>query len=119
MVDVLTYYLVKRADLTLGLALPSTFGAAFIARIVSSLFNYVINAKVVFKDVANAKTLVKYYGLAAVQIGISSGLVYLMENVLCITTPGLSTLLKVIVDTVLFFFSFRIQHKWVFNEKEK
>lgn len=118
-VDVVMYYLIKRADLTLGLALPSTFGAAFIARIISSLFNYVINAKVVFKGVTNAKTLVKYYGLAAVQIAVSAGVVYLMEHVLLVTTPGLSTLLKVIVDTVLFFFSFRIQHKWVFHEKEK
>jgi glycosyltransferase involved in cell wall biosynthesis len=118
-VDVLMYYLIKRADLTLGLALPSTFGAAFIARIISSLLNYVINAKVVFKDVANVKTLVKYYGLAAIQIGVSAGLVYLIEHVLHITTPGLSTVFKVIVDTVLFFFSFRIQHKWVFNEKDK
>ena len=118
-VDVLMYYLIKRADLTLGLALPSTFGAAFIARIISSLLNYVVNAKVVFKDVANVKTLVKYYGLAAIQIGVSAGLVYLMEHVLHVTTPGLSTVFKVIVDTVLFFFSFRIQHKWVFNEKDK
>lgn len=118
-VDVLMYYLIKRADISLGLALPSTFGAAFIARIISSLLNYVINAKVVFKDVANVKTLVKYYGLAAIQIGVSAGVVYLMEYVLHITTPGLSTVLKVIVDTVLFFFSFRIQHKWVFNEKDK
>ena len=73
----------------------------------------------VFKDVANVKTLVKYYGLAAIQIGVSAGLVYLIEHVLHITTPGLSTVFKVIVDTVLFFFSFRIQHKWVFNEKDK
>jgi len=118
-VDVLMYYLMKRADLTLGLGLPSTFGAAFIARIISSLLNYVINAKVVFKDVANVKTLVKYYGLAAMQITVSAGVVFLMEQVLCVTTPGLSTVLKIVVDTVLFFFSFRIQHKWVFNEKER
>ena len=118
-VDVLMYYLIKRADLTLGLGLPSTFGAAFIARIISSLLNYVINAKVVFGDAANVKTLLKYYGLAAVQIAVSAGFVYLIEHVLHITTPGLSTLLKVLVDTVLFFFSFRIQHKWVFNEKDK
>lgn len=118
-VDVLMYYLIKRADITFGIALPSTFGAAFVARVVSSLLNYLINAKVVFKDVANVKTLVKYYLLAAVQIGVSAGMVFLLEHVLCITTPGLSTILKVIIDTVLFFFSFRIQHKWVFNEKEK
>lgn len=118
-VDVLAYYFIKRAAGSLTLPIPSTFGAAFIARILSSLLNYVINAKVVFGDVTSAKTLVKYYGLAAIQIGISAGVVYLMEHVLCITTPGLSTLLKVVVDTILFFFSFRVQHKWVFNEKRK
>ncbi len=118
-VDVVGYYLIKRAADSISLPIPSTFGAAFIARVISSLFNYVVNAKVVFRDQTNAKTLVKYYGLAAVQIGISAALVYLMEHVFYITTPGLSTLLKVVVDTVLFFFSFRIQHKWVFNEKNK
>lgn len=118
-IDVVGYYLIKRAADSLLLPIPSTFGAAFIARVISSLFNYVVNAKVVFKDRTNARTLVKYYGLAAVQIGISAALVYLMEHVLLITTPGLSTLIKVVVDTVLFFFSFRIQHKWVFNDKGK
>ncbi|MBQ9122433.1 MAG: bifunctional glycosyltransferase family 2/GtrA family protein [Lachnospiraceae bacterium] len=118
-VDVLAYYFIKRASASLALPIPSTFGAAFIARIISSLLNYVINAKVVFQDVTNGKTLVKYYGLAAIQIGLSAAIVYFIEHILCITTPGLSTLLKVLVDTVLFFFSFRIQHKWVFNEKKK
>lgn len=118
-IDVVGYYMIKRAASSLMFPIPTTFGASFIARIISSLFNYVVNAKVVFKGKTNLKTLLKYYGLAAVQIGVSAAVVFLMEHVLRITTPGLSTLLKIIVDTVLFFFSFRIQHKWVFNDKDK
>lgn len=32
--------------------------------------------------------------------------------------PALSTLIKIIVDTVLFFISYRIQQGWVFSEKD-
>ncbi len=98
--------------------LPSTFPASFIARVISSLFNYFVNAKAVFKDETNGKTLLRYYVLAAVQICISALSVFLLEYVLKIRSASVSTLIKVAVDTVLFFFSFRIQHKWVFGGNE-
>ena len=39
----------------------------------------------------------------------------LFRSLFSVTAPWLSTLIKAAVDTVLFFLSFRIQHKWVFN----
>ena len=96
--------------------IPATFVAAFLARVISSLINYLINAKVVFEGNANKRTLLRYYGLAIVQILISSGIVFLFEHLLCLSSALLSTLIKIVVDTVLFFFSFRIQHIWVFND---
>jgi hypothetical protein len=60
--------------------------------------------------------MIRYYILAAIQITISAGGVYLLEHTLSIASPALSTLIKIVVDTILFFVSFRVQHKWVFAE---
>lgn len=95
---------------------PTTFIAAFFARVISSLVNYLINAKVVFEGKTNQQTLIRYYILAVVQIMVSAAVVFLFEHLLSISSAFLSTLVKVVVDTVLFFFSFRIQHIWVFND---
>ena len=117
-IDEGVFYLIK---LLFGAAamiwfIPTTFIAAFGARVVSSLVNYLINAKVVFEDKTTRQTLVRYYILAVAQILVSAAAVFLLEHLLSISSAALSTLIKVVVDTVLFFFSFRIQHKWVFND---
>ena len=96
--------------------IPTTFVAAFFARVISSLINYLVNAKVVFEGKANKQTLIRYYILAAAQILVSAAVVFLFEHLLAVSSPFLSTLIKIVVDTVLFFFSFRIQHIWVFND---
>ena len=115
-VDALAFFILKIL-LPPGIGLiPATFPAAFLARAISSLVNYFINAKVVFGDQTNRCSLVRYYFLVLVQISLSAAAVFLLEHLLVIEAAWLSTLLKMIVDTVLFFFSFRIQHKWVFNQ---
>lgn len=114
-IDALVFYIIKRGAFLDFLPLPLTFTAAFIARAVSSITNYLMNAKVVFGDKAGFRTLVKYYILAAGQIMVSAVLVFATEHLLHIWSPALSTLVKILVDTILFFFSFRIQHKWVFG----
>lgn len=96
--------------------IPTTFIAAFLARIISSIVNYLINAKVVFEGQTNKTTLLKYYVLAVAQILISTFVVFLAERLLHINSAFLITLIKIITDTILFFFSFRIQHKWVFKK---
>ncbi len=117
-IDEVVFYLMKRFAFLAFLPIPLTFSSAFVARAVSSLVNYGINAKVVFKDNTNGKTFLRYYLLVVVQIAISAALVFFVENIFRITSPLLSTIVKIIVDTMLFFFSFRIQHKWVFNTKK-
>ncbi len=116
-IDALAFYVFKRLAFLAFLPIPLTFIASVLARIISSLVNYFCNARVVFKGKTDGSTFVKYYFLAAVQIAISACCVYVMEHLLGITAPVLSTLIKVIVDTILFFFSFRIQHCWVFRDK--
>lgn len=118
-IDELLFFILKSVAFLSVLPIPVTFTAALLARVVSSLTNYWINAKHVFKGNVNGATLAKYYALAVVQITISAAIVFCAENIFMITSPAMSTLVKVIVDTVLFFFSFRIQHKWVFNNAKK
>ena len=112
------YFLIKSLFGTIAALgpIPVTFIASFFARVISSLFNFCVNAKVVFGDSVGKKTMIKYYILAAIQISVSAAMVYLVENLLMITSPALSTLIKLVVDTILFFISFRVQHKWVFAD---
>ena len=114
-IDEFGFWLFKCMDVLAVLPIPHTYTAAFLARVLSSLVNYGLNAKVVFKEDAGIASLVKYYILAAAQLAVSATLVLLIERYLLITAPILSTLVKMGIDTVLFFFSFRIQHLWVFR----
>lgn len=89
--------------------------AVFPARAVSSLVNYTLNRKAVFRSEAPMKqTLVRYYTLCVIQTACSYGLVYLL-SVLCDAGSALEIWLKVIVDIFLFMISFRIQQHWVFK----
>ena len=114
-VDALLFYVLKRFPVLAALPIPLTFSAAFLARVVSSLMNYWINAKHVFKGNVNGRTLMRYYALASTQIMVSALLVFVTEHMLSIISPALATLVKSVVDTLLFFISFRVQHKWVFH----
>ncbi len=117
-IDELAFFLLKLLSIEAFFNIPWTFGAAFLARVISSFVNYMMNAKVVFGDKVSKKAIAKYYCLAVVQIALSSVLVFGLEKLFGITSAGWSTFVKAVVDTVLFFFSFRIQHKWVFNNTE-
>ncbi len=119
LIDEGAFFIFKHMTFLSFLPIPLTFTAAILARIISSLANFAINAKVVFGEKMSAKSMVRYYILAVVQLLLSAALVFGAEHLLHITSPLLSTLVKAVVDTILFFFSFRIQHKWVYNTKEK
>lgn len=117
-IDAGVFFLLKQFPLIAIPMVPLTFPAAFLARAISSFTNYLINAKAVFKGQTNRKTLARYYLLAVAQIAVSAACVFAIEHLLQIRAAWLSTLIKLAVDTTLFFISFRIQHKWVFkNEK--
>ena len=85
------------------------------ARVVSSLFNYTLNRKAVFRSEAPVKqTMTRYYILCVCQTACSYGLLYLLSS-LCDAGSALEVWLKVIVDVFLFMISFRIQQHWVFR----
>ncbi len=118
-VDEGAFFLFKSVFGVLFFSIPVTFVAAFLARAISSIVNYFINAKVVFEGNVSKKTLVRYYCLVVVQIFVSAIIVNGLEQALHVESPALATLIKTVVDTLLFLVSFRIQHKWVFNNEEK
>lgn len=85
------------------------------ARVISSLWNYLLNRKLVFQSKANgAVTLVKYYALAVVILFLSAQGVSFFTHL----TGWNSTVVKIPIDMLLFLISFPIQKHWVFK-KEK
>ncbi len=96
-----------------------------VARLLSSLTNFTINRRLVFRSSGSVgKTLLRYYALAIPQLFVSAFLVdWLTYHVLhAYASDGAAigvTVIKAIVDTILFFISFRIQREWVFRDREK
>lgn len=88
----------------------STIGA----RVISSVYNLMLNKQVVFKsDGKLGNTILKYYSLCICQMLLSALLVQALYSI----THIYETVIKVVVDTILFFISFRIQQNWVFKKK--
>lgn len=82
-----------------------------LARIISSLYNFYMNGRVVFRKALRPNTFVKYYALAAVQMLASALLVNGLYSVL--GWPEVSV--KILVDMLLFFISFQIQQRHIFR----
>lgn len=93
--------------------------ATIVARVVSSIFNFIVNRKAVFKsDAPMIQTVVKYYALCICQMGVSAGLVYLFAHIFN-AGDWLTSLIKIIVDMCLFVLSYQIQKRWVFAKNSK
>ncbi|MCI8654452.1 MAG: glycosyltransferase [Clostridia bacterium] len=81
-----------------------------LSRIVSSTYNFIINAKIVFKN-ANKKSIIKYFILVIAQMFISAFVVSELFLLLHIS----ATIIKVVIDTIIFIMNFIIQREWVFK----
>lgn len=81
------------------------------ARVLSAVYNYSINYKVVFESRNSVgATLAKYFLLAVVQMCCSA----LLVNFLYPLFGGAEVLVKIPVDVFLFFISFVIQREFVY-----
>lgn len=83
-----------------------------IARVLSSTYNFFVNAKIVFKH-ANKKSIVRYFILVVSQMFISAFVVSELFLLMRIS----ATVIKVLVDAVIFVINFIIQREWVFKNK--
>ena len=92
-----------------------TFLAYIAARTVAALLNYIVNKNAVFGKEKSSHAILRYLALAIPLMLISATFVVWIGKWLDVINPYLKTVIKMIVDTILFFASFRIQHQWVFN----
>lgn len=82
-----------------------------ISRLLSSLYNFFMNKKQVFKNDSHSPVIVvKYYTLCIIQLLLSW---FLVDHLLGFITYR--TIRKCIIDTLLFAVSFQIQREWVFR----
>ena len=104
-----------------GITLTAIAGVT--ARVVSSLLNFFVNKKLVFKtNISTGKAMARYFMLAvpqmAAQVLLTDGACSLLN--IADTATGLRTLIYTAVMTVLYFASYVIQQRWVFApEKNK
>ena len=113
------FYLFKRFVFG-GLGAWADLACTVAARAISSFYNFNVNNRLVFGHRGEyGKALGRYYLLAVPMMLASAGLVTLLDRSLGVTAPGLSTAIKIGVDTVLFLASYLIQKKWVFRKSGK
>lgn len=87
------------------------------ARIVSSLVNFTLNRRRVFRSGKSVKrSALRYYILAAAQLLVSALCVRGLSALFGTGAGILQTIIKVVTDTVLFFVSFGIQRDWVYAD---
>lgn len=90
--------------------------ATTIARIISSIVNYTLNKKVVFKENHQVKTaFVRYVLLSIIQMLLSGLLVtYFVKTIL-----PYELITKILVDCSLFFLAFFVQKRFIFPPSEE
>lgn len=99
--------------------LPSSFVwnvalATVLARFVSGIINFLINRKMIFKNDANARRqLIRYIVLFVCIMCASTVIVSLLSFL-----PVQVTVIKAVVDLMLWTVNYTVQRKWVFKESK-
>ncbi len=87
--------------------------ATVLSRMLSSVFNFMFVKNIVFNNTNKVRaTIFKYYSLWCAQLIVSWGLVYTFTNIIKVDV----IFIKVLVDFLLFFISFRIQRQLIFKK---
>lgn len=91
--------------------------SSYLARIISSIFNYIVNKKYVFKYNNKDKdnSWIGYFILVIINITISGTLVSKIYNILHFN----ATILKAMVDGIIFIINYFLQKKIIFNNNSK
>ncbi len=85
--------------------------ATIFARILSSLYNFAINSKVVFKK-NSKKMFLQYYLLVVIQMCVSGFLVFIINTFII---NVFATVIKFFVDVTLFIINYFIQKEVIFK----
>lgn len=98
-------------DLPIGIRLDNTSLSNYSARLISAILNFRLNKELVFKVKGKKRTGLRY-AVTAICIIILSTL-----GIKALSLIGFAPwLAKLLVDTLLYFLSYRIQQQWVFRE---
>lgn len=85
--------------------------ATIIARVISSLYNYLVNSRIVFKSYTKT-SIIKYYCLVVIQMFVSAFLVSTISSWLVNVND---TIIKFFVDVFIFIVNYFIQKEVVFK----
>lgn len=119
-VDFLLFYGVEKLGLSLGANQGlSIVAATVVARIFSTAVNFLINKFWSFKSQGRGlRQAVLFFVLFVLKMGASAGLVWGLKTVFS-RVPALSNLpsiaVKIFVDSLLFFASYLVQKKFIFD----
>ena len=94
----------------IGSSVFSIYLCTTLARIISSIYNYFINSRIVFKN-KDKKTIIGYFILVVVQMFISATLVSLIDKFI----GGNTGIIKIIVDIIIFIVNYIIQKEVIFK----
>lgn len=111
--NLLLYVLLPALGITSAGLLENISGYG--ARLVSSVFNFFMNRKVVFNKQGNLKQHILRYAILCIGIITVSNLaVWLLDTL--VGGTGLHWLFKLIIDLLLYVVSYSAQERWVFRE---
>ncbi|MFT8704787.1 GtrA family protein [Bifidobacterium aquikefiricola] len=93
-----------------------TFVATCLARVMSIALNFAINRTLIFKDLSSLpSSLLRYVSLSLMLIVLSASGVYALHQLFNISqVTG-----KIICDCMLYFLSYYVQSRWVFNNDSR
>lgn len=104
-------FLYVLGDFSLG-SFSGIMLATVLARVLSAVYNFMVNYKVVFKSSKNAKTAVVKYALLAFCIMMASA--FFVDRLYAILLIP-EVLVKIFVDVLLFLVSFMVQREFVYK----
>ena len=116
---IIKYCFSAGSSLVIDLALFSLFNyiiknvfiSTIFARILSSLYNYFVNSRFVFKNYTK-NSIIKYYILVIIQMFVSAT----TTSILCkIITNINETIIKLFVDIAIFIVNYFIQKEVIFK----
>lgn len=114
-VDIFLFWLM--CQISLGDTVARVFWATLVARAISSVVNFLVNRRMVFRqETPLLQGAARYYLLCGGQVLVS----FLLVSMLGLLSRGRGLVpLKMLVDATLFCLSFQIQKRWVFRPAAK
>ena len=115
LVDLLAFFILEKF-IFVGMSVAiNLLISAFIARVLSSVVNYLINKQLIFKDKRKSiKSVWKYYLLWISKLMISTAFVFLLGKIFTVEPVAL----KLVVDMLLFFVGYKLQNEVIFQTSE-